>query len=72
VDCDSLSTCHSPGQFQDAYGILPLLRSGIDGHGETVVLPEIAEPQFPLPTTDIRRDLAQSSPTSTPAATSGL
>ena len=42
-----------------ARGGLPLLKHGIDGRGETVVLPELAEPQFPLPTSDIRRDLAQ-------------
>ena len=41
-----------------AYGILPLLGHGTDGKGETVVLPELAEPQFPAPISDIRRDLA--------------
>jgi subtilase family serine protease len=42
-----------------AYGIVPLLDHGTDGLGETVVLPELAEPQFPLPVSDIRQDLAQ-------------
>lgn len=58
-ECDSLSTCLSPHQFEKAYGITPLLAQGKDGRGETVVLPELAEPQFPLPATDIRADLAQ-------------
>jgi subtilase family serine protease len=58
-DCDSLATCYTPRQLEAAYGILPLLEHGTDGRGETVVLPELAEPQFPLPTSDIRRDLAQ-------------
>ncbi len=57
--CDSLTTCYTPRQLEAAYGILPLLEHGTDGRGETVVLPELAEPQFPLPATDIRRDLAQ-------------
>jgi subtilase family serine protease len=49
--------CYSPGQYQVAYGVAPLLRSGIDGHGETVVMPELANtpgPDF----TDIRQDLS--------------
>jgi subtilase family serine protease len=57
--CDSLTTCYTPRQLEAAYGILPLLEHGTDGRGETVVLPELAEPQFPLPASDIRRDLAQ-------------
>jgi subtilase family serine protease len=58
-DCNSLTTCYTPHQLAAAYGILPLLERGTDGRGETVVLPELAEPQFPLPTSDIRRDLAE-------------
>jgi subtilase family serine protease len=58
-DCDSLTTCYTPRQLQAAYGVLPLLERGIDGRGETVVLPELAEPQFPLPSSDIRQNLAQ-------------
>jgi subtilase family serine protease len=49
--------CYSPGQYQVAYGVAPLLRSGITGRGETVVMPELANkpgPNF----TDIRKDLA--------------
>jgi subtilase family serine protease len=49
--------CYSPGRYQVAYGVAPLLRSGITGNGETVVMPELANrpgPDF----TDIRKDLA--------------
>ena len=49
--------CYSPGQYQVAYGVAPLLRGGITGNGETVVMPELANkpgPNF----TDIRKDLA--------------
>src|ERR1700722_4241708 len=48
---------YSPGQYQVAYGVAPLLRRGITGKGETVVMPELANrpgPNF----TDIRKDLA--------------
>jgi subtilase family serine protease len=54
---DYFIQCYSPGQYQVAYGVAPLLRSGITGSGETVVLPELANvpgPNF----TDIRKDLA--------------
>jgi subtilase family serine protease len=57
--CSSVTACYTPRQLEAAYGVLPLLRHGTDGRGETVVLPELAEPQFPLPASDIRRDLAQ-------------
>jgi hypothetical protein len=56
--CTSLTTCYSARQHEAAFDILPLLEHGTNDHGETVVLPELAEPQFPLPTSDIRRDLA--------------
>jgi subtilase family serine protease len=49
--------CYSPGQYQVAYGVAPLLKRGITGNGETVVMPELANkpgPNF----TDIRKDLA--------------
>jgi subtilase family serine protease len=59
ADCASLATCYTPQQIEVAYGVAPLLARGIDGRGETVVLPELAEPQFPLPTSDIRADLAE-------------
>jgi subtilase family serine protease len=58
-DCVSLTTCYTPRQLEAAYSVLPLLKHGIDGRGVTVVLPELAEPQFPLPSTDLRKDLAQ-------------
>ena len=54
---DYFIQCYSPGQYQVAYGVAPLLRSGITGRGETVVMPELANrpgPNF----TDIRKDLA--------------
>jgi subtilase family serine protease len=57
--CASVTTCYGPQQIEAAYGIAPLLHRGIDGRGQTVVLPELAEPQFPLPTSDIRQDLAR-------------
>ena len=43
-----------------AYGIQPLLDDGIDGRGQTVVLPEFAAtaPASPPKVTDIRQDLA--------------
>src|SRR5579872_2431995 len=57
--CDSVTTCFTPQQMEVAYGIWPLLYRGIQGSGETVVLPEPAESQAIPPTvTDIRRDLA--------------
>ena len=54
---DYFIQCYSPGQYQVAYGVAPLLRRGITGKGETVVMPELANrpgPNF----TDIRKDLA--------------
>jgi subtilase family serine protease len=51
--------CYSPQAYQLAYGVAPLLSRGIDGSGETVVVPELA--QTPAPdggSTDIRQDLA--------------
>jgi subtilase family serine protease len=58
-DCDSVATCYSPRQLQVAYGIKPLLDRGIDGRGETVVLPELAESQpSPPVVTDLRQDMA--------------
>lgn len=58
ADCNSVTTCYTPQQLQIAYEIRPLLDHGTTGRGETVVLPELAEPQFPLPASDIRQDLA--------------
>ena len=59
ADCASVTTCYTPQQLQVAYGVAPLLARGIDGRGETVVLPELADPQFPIPVSDIRQDLAE-------------
>ena len=44
-DCDSVTTCYTPGQIRVAYGIQPLIDRGIDGRGETVVIPALAESQ---------------------------
>ena len=54
---DYFIQCYSPSQYQVAYGVAPLLKRGITGKGETVVMPELANrpgPNF----TDIRKDLA--------------
>jgi subtilase family serine protease len=57
--CDSVTTCYTPQQIQVAYGIKPLLARGIDGSGETVVLPELAETRLRPPlVTDLRQDMA--------------
>ena len=59
ADCDSVTTCYTPQQLQVAYGIKPLLDRGINGRGETVVLPELAESQLNPPlVTDMRQDMA--------------
>src|SRR6516165_3324454 len=57
ADCISVATCYTPQQLEVAYGVQPLLRRGIDGRGETVVLPELAESQLSPPlVTDLRQD----------------
>ncbi len=55
-----MTTCYTPRQIEVAYGIQPLLERGIDGRGETVVLPELAETQ-PLPpvVSDLRQDMSR-------------
>jgi subtilase family serine protease len=59
ADCDSVTTCYTPQQLQVAYGIRPLLDRGINGHGQTVVLPELAESRLNPPlVTDLRQDMA--------------
>ena len=59
ADCDSLTSCYTPHQIEVAYGITPLLDRGIDGAGETVVLPELAETQLAPPeVSDLRQDMA--------------
>jgi len=59
-DCLALSTptCYTPQRFRVAYGIAPLVARGIDGRGETVVLPEFAPSAPGSGVTDIRPDLA--------------
>jgi subtilase family serine protease len=58
-DCDSLATCYSPAQIRVAYGIQPLTDQGIDGQGQTVVLPALAEQRLSPPAvSSIRQDLA--------------
>src|SRR5579864_138825 len=59
ANCGSATICYSPQQLQVAYGIKPLLDRGINGRGETVVLPELAESQLNSPlVTDMRQDMA--------------
>jgi subtilase family serine protease len=59
ADCESITTCYTPQQLETAYGVQPLLRRGIDGRGETIVLPELAETQLnPPQVTDLRQDFA--------------
>jgi subtilase family serine protease len=59
TDCNSLTTCYTPQQLRAAYGIEPLLDRGINGRGQTVVLPELAESQLNPPlVTDMRQDMA--------------
>ena len=53
---DFFIQCYTPGQYQVAYGVTPLLKSGINGSGETVILPELALRPGPN-YTDIRKDL---------------
>jgi subtilase family serine protease len=58
-DCDSVTTCYTPGQIRVAYGIAPLTERGIDGRGETVVIPALAESQpDPPAVSDLRQDMA--------------
>jgi subtilase family serine protease len=57
--CGPGTACYTPAQLQMAYGIKPLLDRGIDGRGETVVLPELAETRLDPPlVTDLRQDMA--------------
>ena len=52
------AACYTPRVFRTAYGISPLLECGIDGRGQTVVMPELA--QQPAPdASDIRQDMAR-------------
>ena len=57
AECTSATRCYTPQQLEVAYGVGPLLHRGIDGRGETVVLPELAESQLSPPlVTDLRQD----------------
>ena len=58
-DCNSLTTCYTPHQIRVAYGIQPLLNRGIDGRGQTIVLPELASSPATPQVSDIRQDFAQ-------------
>jgi subtilase family serine protease len=51
------ANCYSPREYEVAYGVAPLLRRGIDGRGETVVMPELAQTPSNGGATDIRKDL---------------
>jgi subtilase family serine protease len=53
--------CYAPRPFRAAYGIQALLDRGIDGRGQTVVVPEAANqpPASPPAVSDIRLDLAR-------------
>src|SRR5438477_1430743 len=54
-----LIPCFSPRAYQVAYGVAPLLSRGIDGRGQTVVIPALAQvPASRGGPTDIRQDLA--------------
>ena len=58
-DCTSIQSCYTPQQLEAAYGVQPLLQRGIDGRGETVVLPELAESQLSPPrVSDLHADFA--------------
>jgi subtilase family serine protease len=50
--------CYSPRAYEAGYGVAPLLRRGIDGSGETVAMPELAQTPPSHGRTDIRKDLA--------------
>jgi subtilase family serine protease len=52
-------TCYAPQQLLTAYGITPLADHGIDGRGETIVMPEFASTASTTGVTDVRADLAR-------------
>jgi subtilase family serine protease len=52
------ATCYTPRAFRAAYGISPLLERGIDGRGQIVVIPEVAQQPGP-DGSDIRQDMAR-------------
>ncbi|MFB9835521.1 S53 family peptidase [Actinoallomurus acaciae] len=59
TDCDSLATCYTPRQLRVAYGIQPLLDHGIDGRGQTIMVPALGvqQPVSPPKVSDIRQDM---------------
>ncbi|HEY3872255.1 MAG TPA: S53 family peptidase [Actinocrinis sp.] len=71
ADClTSQPSCYTPQQLRTAYGIQPLLDSGITGHGQTIVLLEFPPPVTagspapasdgqPPASSDIRQDLSR-------------
>jgi subtilase family serine protease len=50
--------CYSPRAYQAAYGVAPLLRSGVTGRGETVATLALAQTPSGAGASDIRNDLA--------------
>jgi subtilase family serine protease len=58
VYCSAVTECYTPQQFQVAYGVEPLLQRGINGSGETVVLPELAESQLSREVSNLHQDFA--------------
>jgi subtilase family serine protease len=60
LDCLAVTPapCYPPRLFRVAYGITPLLDHGIDGRGQTVVLPEPAVQPGAAGTSDVRSDLS--------------
>jgi subtilase family serine protease len=61
IDCltQAKPTCYTPQQFRVAYGIAPLVARGIDGRGQTVVLPEFVPSASASGLSDVRADLAR-------------
>jgi subtilase family serine protease len=45
---DYFIQCYSPQAYEVGYGVAPLLRRGIDGAGETVAMPELAETPYAI------------------------
>jgi subtilase family serine protease len=58
VYCTSSTDCYTPQQFEVAYGVEPLLQHEINGSGETVVLPELAESHLSPEVSNLRQDFA--------------
>jgi subtilase family serine protease len=54
----SAHLCYSPQQFRIAYGIQPLVARGMDGRGQTVVVPELYPKTGTVAVSDVGQDLA--------------